>query len=150
MLNEMREEIKPPTLNPLMIIGDFVNTNIQEALVVNGKEDKRTNMSANPTLIPKGKLNIRYEPDNKLLFITVNSFKEYCAKQQVNYKDTLKQLKDLNVYTETVNKRMGKGTQLDSPAVRALIFDASNSEYLRMDTLENYEDRDSNVQRQLG
>lgn len=146
MLNDMREEIKPPTLNPLMIVGDFVNTFIQEALVVNGKEDKRTNMSANPTLVPKGKLNIRYEPDTKYLFITVNSFKEYCAKQQINYKDTLKQLKELNVYTETVNKRMGKGTQLDSPAVRALIFDASNSEYLRMDTLTGNEDRDSNVQ----
>ena len=146
MLNDMREEIKPPTLNPLMVVGDFVNTFIQEALVVNGKEDKRTNMSANPTLVPKGKLNIRYEPDTKYLFITVNSFKEYCAKQQINYKDTLKQLKELNVYTETVNKRMGKGTQLDSPAVRALIFDASNSEYLRMDTLTGNEDRDSNVQ----
>lgn len=144
-LNNMREEIKPPTLNPLMVIGDFINTNIQKALVVNGKEDKRTNMTANPTLMPKGELYIRYEPDTKYLFITVNSFKKYCTDQQVNYKDTLKQLKDLQVYVESVNKRMGKGTQLDSPGVRVLAFDASNSEYLQMDSLANHEDRDSNV-----
>jgi hypothetical protein len=144
-LNSMREEIKPPTLNPLMVIGDFVNTNIQKALVVNGKEDKRSNLTTNPTLMPKGELYIRYEPDTKYLFITVNSFKKYCIDQQVNYKDTLKQLKELQVYVESVNKRMGKGTQLDSPGVRVLAFDASNSEYLQMDPLINYEDRDSNV-----
>jgi hypothetical protein len=95
---------------------------------------------------PRGELLIRYEPDTKHLYVSAKQFKEFCVKQQINYKTLLKNLTDQQVLLEAVNKRMSKGMKLVSPAVRTLKFDASKSEYLQIDTLiTSDEDRDSVV-----
>jgi hypothetical protein len=38
----------------------------------------------------------------------------------------------MGLFKESLNKRMAKGMQLDSPAVRALLFDVSGSELLQV------------------
>jgi hypothetical protein len=97
-------------------------------------------------LEPRGELLIRYEPDTKELFIAAKQFKDFCVKQQINYKTTLKELGNIKVYVDSVNKRMSKGMKVVSPAVRVLRFDASASEFLQMDALVTTdEDRDSIV-----
>jgi hypothetical protein len=115
-------------------------------LVVNGEVDKRTNMESLPNMEPRGELLIRYEPDTKHLYVASKQFKEFCVKQQTNYKSLLKTLTDQQVLLETVNKRMSKGMKLVSPAVRTLKFDASKSEFLQIDALiASDADRDSVV-----
>jgi len=94
-----------------------------------------------PTMEPKGELFIRYEPDTKLLWIAAKPFKDFCVERQINYKDLLKELKEVNVFKEAVNKRMAKGMKVVSPAVRALMFDASQADFIHIETPD--ENRDS-------
>lgn len=49
------------------------------------------------------------------------------------------------MFKEAVNKRMAKGLKVVLPPVRALLFDASGSDYLQIGALED-EDRDGDVQ----
>ena len=134
MLNEMRFEIQAPNSTPVTILGEFVNAHINNALVVNGEVDSRSNLQSMPMLEPRGELLIRYEPDTKELFIAAKQFKDFCVKQQINYKTTLKELGNAKIYVDGVNKRMSKGMKVVSPAVRVLKFDASSAEFLQMDT----------------
>lgn len=141
MLSEMREDVKPPVSNPAATLGEFINGNMNHALVVNGENDARSNMVPMPTMEPRGELFIRYEPDSKLLWIAAKAFKDFCVQRQINYKDILRELKEANVFKEAVNKRMAKGMKVVSPAVRALMFDASQADFIHIDTPD--EDRDS-------
>jgi len=147
MLKEMREDVKPPQSNPAIILGEFINAHMMNALVVNGEVDSRSNLEALPLWEPRGELLIRYEPDNKHLYVAAKQFKDFCVKQQINYKGTLRELHQANVFIEAMNKRMSKGMKVVSPAVRVLKFDASSSEFIQMDAmLPSDENRDSNVQ----
>lgn len=147
MLSEMRHEVKPPQASPVTALGEFINAHITNALVVNGELDARTNMQAMPMLEPKGELMIRYEPDTKELFVAAKAFKDFCVRQQINYRSVLKELQQAGIFTEALNKRMSKGMRVVSPAVRALKFNAANSEFLQMDAHlpSADEDRDSVV-----
>jgi hypothetical protein len=147
MMSEMREEIKPPQSNPAIILGEFINAHMTNALVVNGEIDSRSNLESLPIWEPRGELLIRYEPDNKHLYVAAKQFKDFCVKQQINYKTTLKELHQANVFVEAMNKRMSKGMKVVSPAVRVLKFDASTSEFIQMDALlPTNEDRNGDVQ----
>jgi uncharacterized protein (DUF927 family) len=135
MLQGMRQEVKPPQSNPILIVGEFLNAHMNNALVVNGVVDGRSNLHAAPILEPRGELMVRFEPDSKHLYITLTPFRAYCVKLQINFRDLLSQLKDAGVYVDTVNKRMAKGMRMDTPAVRTLLFDTTNFEALQMDTI---------------
>jgi hypothetical protein len=144
MLGEMREDIRPPSINPVASLGDYINSHMNNALVVNGENDARNNMLPMPTLEPKGPLYIRYEPDTKQLWVTAKAFKDFCVDRQINYKELLKQLKDAGMFKDAVNKRMAKGMKVISPAVRALLFDTSQSDFIQIEASGN-EDRDSKL-----
>ena len=133
MLADMREEIAPPQNNPAAVIGEYINAHINNCLVVNDGLDNRTAMGAMPTLEPRGELLIRYEPDTQQLFIAAKPFKTFCVSQQINYRSTLAELQRSGVFKDTINKRMSKGMKVTSPAVRVLWFDATASEYLRVE-----------------
>jgi hypothetical protein len=146
MLEEMRYEVKPPQSSPVTVLGEFMNTYIANALVVNGEVDARSNLVSLPLLEPKGELLIRYEPDTKDLYVSAKHFKDFCVRQQINYRSTLKDLEKIKVFIEGTNKRMSKGMRVVSPAVRVLKFDASASEFLQMDTyIKQDENRDGDV-----
>lgn len=146
MLGEMRHEVKPPQSSPITAVGEFINAHVMNALVVNGAVDARSNLAALPLLEPRGELMIRYEPDTKELYISAKAFKDFCVRQQINYKGILKELAQIGCFTEAMNKRMSKGMKVVSPAVRVLKFDASSSEFLQMDVhVAKDEDRDGVV-----
>jgi uncharacterized protein (DUF927 family) len=145
MLGEMREDIKPPQSNPTLVLGEFINSHMNNALVVNGEIDSRSNLEAMPLLEPRGELLVRYEPDTKHLYIAAKQFKDFCVEQQINYKNVLKELETTNVFVEAMNKRMAKGMKVVSPAVRVLKFDASTSEFIQMDAMLPNDNRDSSL-----
>ena len=145
MLNDMREDVKPPADLPISILGDYINSHLPNALVVNGEVDSRSGLNSAPLQEPRNELLIRYEPDTKNLFVTAKSFKDYCVKYQINHKELLVKLKNLGLYKETINKRMAKGMKVVSPAVRVLMFDASSNEFLQIE----YENRDGELSDQL-
>ena len=135
MLGEMRHDVKPPQSTPILTLGEFLTGHAHNTLVVNGEVDARSNLSAMPLQEPKFELLVRYEPDTQHVYVAAKQFKEFCVKQQVNYKNLLKQLGDLEVFTEACNKRMSKGMKIVSPPMRTLKFDASKSEFLRIDVI---------------
>jgi hypothetical protein len=144
MLSDMRHEVKPPQASAVTALGEFINAHITNSLVVNGEADARTNMQAMPLLEPRGELLIRYEPDNKELYVSAKGFKDFCVRQQINYRAVLKELTTNGVFVEAMNKRMSKGMKVVSPAVRALKFNAANSEFLQMDAHLGTGDEDRN------
>ena len=137
MLNEMREDVKPPIEVPFTVLGDFINAHMVNVLVVNGEIDSRSGLNSAPMQEPRGELLVRYEPDNKVLYVLAKPFRDYCVKYQINHKELLIKLKELGIYKETLNKRMSKGMKIVSPAVRVLMFDASSTEFLQIEPNEN-------------
>lgn len=131
----MRHEIKAPVDDVSGIIGDFINRHLQNILVVKADIDNRSSTPSLPTLEPRGELLIRYEPDTKHMFFVTREFKTDCVERQINYKNTLHELKQKGFYKESINKRMSKGMKISSPAVSTLMFDCSNSSFLNMDGL---------------
>lgn len=144
MLNEMRQEVAPPQSSPVTIVGEYINSHINHALVVNDVSSNSA-LAPLPTLEPKGELLIRFEPDTKQLFISAKAFKDFCVKQQINYRTTLAELSKIGVFKEAMNKRMSKGMKMTSPAVRVLRFDSSASEFLQIEVPED-EDRVGDLQ----
>lgn len=129
----MRDEIKPPSGDASGAIGDYINRHMQNILVVKADNDSRTNIASLPSLEPRGELLIRYEPDTKHMYFVTREFKVDCVDRQINYKNTLAELKHRGFFKEAVNKRMSKGMKLSSPAVNTLMFDCSDSNFLDMD-----------------
>jgi uncharacterized protein (DUF927 family) len=145
MLREMRSDVRLPesTGATSSVLGDYINTHMTNTLVVNGAVDARTNLTALPMMEPKGELLIRYEPDTKELFIVAKSFKDYCVKHQINYKDTISALTGSGEFKEAMNKRMSKGMKVLSPAVRVLRFNTDSFDFVPTELSD--EDRDSVV-----
>jgi len=135
MLNVVRQELAPPSNNAAGIIGDFLNRNIQNLLVVNNEVDKRTNLQSAPMQEPRGELIIRYEPDTKLMYIVAKHFKKDCVESQASYKDTITELKAKGVFVKADTKQMSKGMRVTSPGVHALIFDCSVPDFIDMDAV---------------
>ena len=133
-LKTMRTEIKAPATNQTSVIGEFLNAHRASTLVINGETDARTGMEQLPIVEPRfNDLIVRIEPDNKKMFISAKHLREYCAKQQITLKDTLRGLEQDGIYQGMHKKRMAKGTKIQSPAVYAHVFDINNNEFINAD-----------------
>jgi ABC-type Na+ transport system ATPase subunit NatA len=135
MVNEMRKEVVQPVNDVMAVVGDFLNRHMSNVLVVNDDTDRRAQLATAPTMEPKGDLIVRYEPDTKLLFIDVKTFRNDCVKYQVNYKETMKELEDKRILIETKNKRLSKGMKIPGPAVRAMVLDTTHSDFISLDPI---------------
>ena len=146
----MRDEIRAPSDDATVIVGDYINRHMQNILVVKADIDNRTSVQSMPTLEPRGELRIRYEPDTKQMFFVTSQFRKDCVDRQINYKDTIRELKEKGFLVATPNKRMSKGMKITSPAVHTLQFNCQNTGFIDMDGLIVSElsdaDRDDNVQ----
>ena len=142
-LTRIKVDVKPAIDTPTAPLGEFINAYLNNMLVVNGEVDSRSGLTALPIREPKGELLIRYEPDTKELYVAAKQFKDFCIKNQNNYKGVLKEMGDVGVFKEGINKRMSKGMAVASPPIRALRFDLSKSDLLNMDVIvPKNEDRD--------
>jgi hypothetical protein len=137
MILGLREEVKPPVTDVISVLGDYLNRNLQNTLIVNGNVDRRTSMHALPIQEPRGQLLIRYEPDTKRLFFAAKPFSSDCVKYQISYSDVIKKLKAKGVYKNATATRMSKGMQVASINVHAIEFDCSTSDFLDMEVFVN-------------
>jgi hypothetical protein len=117
------------------IIGDYLNRHMQNILVVNDNVDRRTQMPMLPQLEPKGELLVRYEPDTHRMYIAAKHFKNDCVDMQINYKETLNQLKKQGIFLKPEVKRLSKGMKVITPGVYSLVFDTSVNGFLNIDGL---------------
>ena len=135
MVDGMRGEVVAPVSDASAVIGDYIDRYIQNCLVVNDAVDRRNNMVELPKQEPKGELLIRYEPDTNKVFIASKPFKDHCVKYQINYKDTLEQLRAKGMLLGPGQKRMAKGMAMISTNTPVLIFNASHKDFISIDAL---------------
>ena len=132
-LSEMRTKTTAPVANAPAIVSDYIHRNINNMLVINGNVDKRTHLATDPIVEPRHHLYIRYEPDTKLMYLSVNAFSKDCSEYQVEYTDTINQLKGMGICLGTDNKRLSKGTNIPSASVRCVILNCDHSEFISME-----------------
>jgi hypothetical protein len=149
LIYELRSGNDQNDNHALAALGNYINRHVQNALVINGQSDARTTFNAAPLLEPKGQLVLRYEPDNKILYIQASSFKEDCAKRQENYNEILKDLKIRGIFKGRVVRRLGTGMKVASAPVYVLEFDCSQSDFLSVGDLPIKEDNDAGGEHQL-
>ena len=145
-IQNMRGEIKPAVDDAASVLGDYINRHMGNILVVKADNDSRSTTTSLPTMEPKGELLIRYEPDTKHMYFVTREFKSDCVERQINYKNTLAELKQKGIFKEPINKRMSKGMKITSPAVNTLLFDCSDPSFLNLDGLINSQLDDANRQ----
>jgi hypothetical protein len=115
------------------VLGDYLNRNIHNILIVNDGVDNRSNMQSVPELEPKGALYVRFEPDTKRMFVDYKHFREECAKSQINFKEVLSDLKKSGAYRGAVTKRLSKGMRINTLPVYAIEIDTSIGDFLAME-----------------
>lgn len=130
MVEGLRSQTASPLDNDLNILGDFINRHSQHLLIVDDGVDRRSNLKGIPLLEPRLDTKIRYEPDTKRLYIVAKAFKQDCTNSHINYTNTLSKLKERGILIDTENKRMNKGTRINSLPVQALVFDGGHSDFM--------------------
>ena len=126
LLKNNKGDIKAAPTDGATAVGSFVMANINNILLVRDNPAENGLPTA-PVREPRGELLIRYELDTKRLFIVQKKFKEWCAKNQVSYHDTINALRNTGVAVDSVKKRMAKGTLMAAPPVNALLIDDTMS-----------------------
>jgi hypothetical protein len=141
----MREQVTlPPALSdPVSVLAEYMNRNLQNILVVNAEKDPKSNMATLPSREPKGELLIRFEPDVQRLYFTAGAFKTDCVKYQINYRDTLKTLTSMGVFLGTATKRLSSGMKLASAPSHVLVFNTAAQGFMDMRGMAATEDTDA-------
>lgn len=140
MLKGIREEVQPPEYDITSVIGDYINRNMQNILVVNDLADRRAQMPSFPIMEPRGELRIRWEPDTKKMFLLAKAFKDDCISMQINYKETIKKLQEKGIYKRTTTKRLSKGMKVVSLLVYCIELDCSSDDFINLDEYIRPED----------
>ena len=116
-IRSFKEEVKSPTST----LGEFINENIHNLLVIDSKS-LPGGLSPAPLREPRNELVMRYEPDTKHLHIISSAFNKWCSRRQVPTKHLLNTLEREKVLLDRGAKRMSKGMAVSGPPVYALTF----------------------------
>ncbi len=122
-------------------LGSFLQRHYHETLVINGKKDVRNGLDFAPIREPRGALLVRYEPDTKMLFVSVQAFRKDCSQQKINYDEALQPYKESGALVKVSNKRMTAGTVASTQAPdRALWFDTTKLDFFSEEAVINERD----------
>lgn len=121
------EDVKSPT----SVLGEFINAHMQNLLVINGAKHK--DISSAPIREPKGDLLMRYEPDNKTIYIVVNAFRDWCSEKQIPYKNLCDKLRAAKILRARGPKRLSAGMPISSPSVYVLELAAEGTDSVFVD-----------------
>jgi hypothetical protein len=117
-------------------LGGFLQRHFHEILVIKGEKDARSGLDHGPMREPRGALTARYEPDTKMLYVVVRTFREDCAKVMSNFEEVIAPYKKSKALVEIKKKRMTTGTLANTQApVNALCFDTTNLEFFNENVL---------------
>lgn len=126
-IGTMRVEVRPGVSGPLAHLGLFLNAHNNNMLVVNSTVDKRSGLTEAPIREPRGELITRYEPDTKLLFITIKLLRDWCSENQVSYKSLVDELQRMGACVGVLKKAMSRGSSMSTPSVSALVIDCTKA-----------------------
>jgi hypothetical protein len=96
-------------------------------------------------------LTIRYEPDTKVIYIVVKSFRDDCVKNQANFEESLIPYRKSGALLGTKKKRMTAGTVANTQAaVNALWFDTTKLEFFNENVLLNADNSEPSAADSVG
>jgi hypothetical protein len=114
------------------LINDYINENYGSVLWIKSTDDLRGAHNKNnldnlvvPDLQPRVKLVARYETDIKRLHLILKPFRQWCAKQRLNFDSVVTEIENRYGGQKT-RIRLGKGTKMDLPPVTVLSLDFSD------------------------
>lgn len=115
-------------------IGAYIANNINNVLVIRDKPNDNGTPVV-PIREPKGPLLIRYEVDTRHIYLILRPFKEWCAKNQISYRELMNSLNKDGINVEEKKKRMSKGTAVNPPPVNALMIEDIDSQLFDIDEI---------------
>ena len=112
------------------ILTDYLAENYNNVLRIKSTDDARKGATGldhliTPDALPRSNLVARYEYDIKRLYLLPKPLKEWCGKQQINYSGFVDGLKTGRTKAENGRQRLGKGTNMNLPAVPVIVVDCS-------------------------
>ena len=144
LINNTRNKTREYMFDGDDFLGGFLQRHFYEILVINGNKDNRTGLEHGPIKEPRGALTARYEPDTKNLYIVNRTYREDCAKNFMNYEESLAPYRKSKALLGVKKKRMTAGTLANTQApVNALCFDSTKLDFFNETVLLNAEDSKS-------
>ena len=137
LVNTLRQQIVEPEIDFIGVLGGFLNVNRGHILVVNGEQDARNPLTPLPVVEPRYELTTRLEPDTETLYVFSKAIRNYCAKEQIIFKDLVRDLKEKGIHQGTVRKRLAKGTSIDSPPVETHVFKLEGTDLIDTEFMQN-------------
>ena len=137
LVDTLRQQIIEPEIDFVGVLGGFLNVNRGHILVVNGAQDARNSITPLPVVEPRYELTTRLEPDTETLFVFSKAIRNYCAREQIIFKDLVRDLKERGIHQGTVRKRLAKGTSIDSPPVETHIFKLEGTDLIDTEFMQN-------------
>jgi hypothetical protein len=132
-------------------LGGFLQRHFNETLVINGNRDARNGLEHGPIREPRGALTIRYEPDTKLLYIVIKSYRDDCSKNFTNFEESLTPYRKSGALLGTKKKRMTAGTVANTQApVTAICFDTTKLDFFNETVLLNANDSEPTPMDSMG
>jgi hypothetical protein len=125
-LNEfsrMQSSMNIKSRDAISTLGEFINDHMANILIINDNSTLRTGLPEAAIREPRGDLMVRIEPDTNRMYISARGMRDFCTRQQLTYKDVIKELGDAGIYLQNVKKRLSKGTHIIATAVDSLEID---------------------------
>lgn len=106
------------------IVGEFLLKHNSNTLVINRHSTSKSGIAATPIVQPRTAIIVRFEPDTKLIHVLRSSLKAFCVERQITFTDLLDHLHKEGSFIQSARVRLDAGTDMQSPPVEALVFDA--------------------------
>lgn len=146
MILSLRKTTAAPMDDNQQVLALFLLQNLDSILIVNDNADGRTHMQEAPLLEPKRELMVRFEPDTKKVFVTVSSFRKFCADRSIGYREALAKMKTAGIFKKSGSKRLTKGMKFNLPPVHALEFDGAHPDFQPLsDMLESSKETEADA-----
>jgi energy-coupling factor transporter ATP-binding protein EcfA2 len=123
-IKRMQTTVRPTFSDYAAVVGEFLLKQNTNTLVVNKYSTSKAGIAAAPLVMPRGPLIVRYEPDTKKLYIIRQELRNFCVSRQITFSDLLSGLNSTGAFVSEVRTRLDVGTELQTPPVVALEFDA--------------------------
>jgi hypothetical protein len=123
-IGNMQTESRIGQTDYAAIVGEFLLKHNSNTLVINRHSTSKSGIAATPIVQPRTAIIVRFEPDTKLIHVLRSSLKEFCVERQITFSDLLDQLHKEGSFVQSTRVRLDAGTDMQSPPVEALLFDA--------------------------
>jgi hypothetical protein len=125
--SRMQSSMNLKSRDAVSTLGEFINDHMANILIINENSTLRTGLPEAAIREPRSDLIVRIEPDTKRMYISARGMRDFCTRQQLTYKDVIKDLGDAGIYLQNVKKRLSKGTHIIATAVDALEIDLARA-----------------------